>query len=154
MKITGEFSVEAPRAAVFDTLRDARRFASYLDGVSALEQIAEDRYDAVLETKIGFMTFRFDISVEMVRVAPPDAIEAKIEGTPRGMVGRLTAASIAQLVEEGNATRIRYEFDTTLTGRLGSLGQPVVKAKAREMEKQFITRLRAAFAPVTPEESP
>jgi hypothetical protein len=38
-------------------------------------------------------------------------------------------------------------MDTALTGRLGSLGQPVVRAKAKEMERQFVTRLRAAFAP-------
>jgi carbon monoxide dehydrogenase subunit G len=33
-----------------------------------------------------------------------------------------------------------------LTGKLGSLGQPVLKSKAREMEKQFAARLAAAFA--------
>ena len=152
MKITGEFTVEAPRAAVFDTLRDVRCFASCLDGVSALTQTGDDRYDAVFETRVGFMTFRFDMIVKMVRVAAPDAIETKVEGAPQGMVGRLTATSITRLVEEGNATRIRYEIDTALTGRLGSLGQPVVRAKAKEMEKQFVARLRAAFAPVNPEE--
>ena len=152
MKIKGEFTVEAPRAAVFDTLRDARCFASCLDGVSALTQTDDDRYDAVFETRVGFMTFRFDMTVKMVRVAAPDAIEARVEGAPQGMVGRLTATSITRLVEEGNATRIRYEIDTALTGRLGSLGQPVLQAKAKAMEKQFVARLRAAFAPVTPEE--
>jgi len=34
-----------------------------------------------------------------------------------------------------------------LAGRLGSLGQPVLKAKARDMELQFVERLRAAFTP-------
>jgi len=33
-----------------------------------------------------------------------------------------------------------------LTGKLGSMGQPVLKAKAKEMEKQFSARLAAAFA--------
>lgn len=153
MKITGEFTVEAPRVAVFETLRDARSFATYLDGVSELTQIDDDRYEAVLETKVGFMKFRFAVTVKMVRIEAPEAVEARIEGVPKGMVGRLTATSITRLVDDGDATRIRYEMDTALTGRLGSLGQPVVKAKAKEMEKQFVARLRAAFAPATPGES-
>jgi carbon monoxide dehydrogenase subunit G len=152
MKITGEFTVEAPRAAVFDKLRDAPSFASYLDGVSELSQIDADRYEAVLETKVGFMKFCFDVNVRMLRVEAPDIVEARIEGVPKGIVGRLTATSVTRLVEDGDATRVRYEMDTALTGRLGSLGQPVVRAKAKEMEKQFVTRLRAAFAP-TPGES-
>ena len=39
-----------------------------------------------------------------------------------------------------------YEIDAALTGKLGSLGQPVLRVKAKEMEKQFAERLRAAFA--------
>jgi carbon monoxide dehydrogenase subunit G len=34
-----------------------------------------------------------------------------------------------------------YAIDATLTGKLGSMGQPVLKAKAKEMEKQFTARL-------------
>jgi len=33
-----------------------------------------------------------------------------------------------------------------LTGKLGSLGQPVLRAKAKEMERQFAARLAACFA--------
>jgi carbon monoxide dehydrogenase subunit G len=34
-------------------------------------------------------------------------------------------------------------METTLTGKLGSIGQPVLKAKARDMEKQFAKNLQA-----------
>ncbi len=39
-----------------------------------------------------------------------------------------------------------YEVDAALTGKLGSLGQPVLRAKAKEMERRFAERMRAAFA--------
>ena len=35
--------------------------------------------------------------------------------------------------------------------KLGSLGQPVIRAKAKEMERQFAEKLRAAFAERTAE---
>jgi len=82
----------------------------------------------------------------VTRSAPPAQIEAKIEGTPHGIVGRLTAVSRTSLVEQNGATRINYEVDAALTGKLGSIGQPVLRSKARAMERQFSERMRAAFA--------
>jgi uncharacterized protein len=46
---------------------------------------------------------------------------------------------------------VSYEVDAALTGKLGSLGQPVLRAKAKEMERRFTERMRAAFAEPKPE---
>ena len=80
-----------------------------------------------------------------------NTIEAKIEGTPLGVVGRLTATSRTHLTEADGQTVIAYSIDSTLAGKLGSIGQPVLRAKAKDMEKQFAARLRAAFAEGHPE---
>jgi uncharacterized protein len=146
MNFSGELNVQAPRQQVYDALRDARFFASCVEGVRDLEELAPDRYAAVLETKVAYMTFRFKVTVELVRADPPNEIEAKVEGTPLGVVGRLTATSLTRLTEIGDTTQIAYEVDAALTGKLGSLGQPVLRSKAKEMEKKFAAHLRAAFA--------
>ena len=146
MKFTGELSVKAPRAAVYEKVRDARFFASCVDGVKDLTEIAPDQYSAVFETKVAYMKFSFKVTVSVTRADPPNEIEAKVEGTPLGIVGRMTATSVTTLTEVGDETRIAYVVDAALTGKLGSLGQPVLKSKAREMEKQFAARLAAAFA--------
>ncbi|MGH9252980.1 MAG: CoxG family protein [Vicinamibacterales bacterium] len=152
MNVTGEFRVEAPRDAVFDRLADPTFFASCFDGVSGLTDAGDGRYDALFETKVAYMTFRFTMKVEMVRLVRPEIIEARIEGAPTGIVGRLTATSLTRLAEDGAGTRIHYAIDSVLTGRLGSLGQPVLRAKARDMERQLVERLRAAFQVATPAE--
>lgn len=146
MNISGEITVAAPRAAVFDKLKDAPFFASCVEGVKDLHEIDPTHYDAVLETKVAYMTFRFKVTVEITNLAPPDTIEAKIEGAPMGMVGRLTATSRTNLTEAGGQTIVAYSIDSTLAGKLGSIGQPVLRAKAKDMEKKFTERLRAAFA--------
>ena len=76
----------------------------------------------------------------------PFEIEAMIEGKPLGMVGRLTAKSITKLEDAGSDTRVTYSVQSTLAGKLGSIGQPVLRAKAKDMEKKFTERLHAAFA--------
>jgi uncharacterized protein len=145
MKVEGEISVPAPREQVFDRLSDTRFFASCIDGVNDLNEIDASHYSALFVTKIAYMRFNFKVTVEMIKLAPPDEIEAKVEGTPLGIVGRLTANASTQLSERGGGTVIRYAIDATLTGKLGSMGEPVLKAKAKEMEKQFAQRLMAAF---------
>lgn len=145
MKLSGEITVKAPRAKVFDALRDPYFFASCIDGVGDLAQRDGNRYDAVLETKVAYIQLKFKVVVEMTRIDPPNEIEAKVEGVPIGVVGRLAATSLTRLIEDGDLTRIQYEIDASLTGKLGALGQPVMKSKAKDMEKQFVTRLRAAF---------
>ena len=146
MNITSEFTVGAPREAVFKALSDAPFFASCIEGVQDLKQIDATHYDAVLETRIAYMRFKFKVAVEMTKAISPEEIEAKVEGTPLGVVGRLTATATTRLADLGGQTLIRYAIDATLTGKLGSMGQPVLKAKAKEMEKQFTARLAAAFA--------
>ena len=154
MNITGEITVAAPREAVFKALSDAPFFASCIEGVQDLKKIDATHYDAVLETRIAYMRFKFKVAVEMTKAISPEEIEAKVEGTPLGVVGRLTATATTQLADLGGQTLIRYAIDATLTGKLGSMGHPVLKAKAKEMEKQFTARLTAAFASGGPGAAP
>ena len=146
MKLSGDIVIAAPRQAVFDALRDARLFASCVDGVRDLQEIDATHYRAVMETKVAYIKFKFDVAVEVTRVEQPTLIEAKIEGTPHGIVGRLSATSRTTLSEQDEATRVQYEIEAALTGKLGSLGQPVIRSKAKEMERHFVEKLSAAFA--------
>ena len=96
MKFTGELTVKAPRDAVYKAVRDARFFASCVDGVQDLQEIAPDTYAAVFATKVAYMNFKFKVTVQVVRAEEPREIEAKVEGTPLGIVGRLTATSLTR----------------------------------------------------------
>jgi uncharacterized protein len=145
MKVLGQTRVRAPREAVFNALQDAAFFASCIDGVKQLAQIDPAHYNAVFETTIAYMKFRFKLAIEVIREEPPSVLEARVEGTPLGIVGRLTATSLTRLTQEVDETKIEYEIEAALTGKLGSLGQPVLWSKAKELEKQFATRLCAAF---------
>ena len=53
---------------------------------------------------------------------------------------------MTRLAEDNGGTKVSYEIDAALTGKLGSLGQPVLRSKAKEMERMFAERMRAAFA--------
>ena len=153
MNVSGEFTIKAPRAAVFDTIRDPKSFISLVDGIRDLKEIDPTHYEAVFETKIAYLNFKFKVSVEVIKL-DIDEIAAKIEGTPLGVVGRLTATTSTTLTDAGDETKIAYSVDAALAGKLGSMGQPVMRSKAKDLEKQFVSRLRERFAQASPSLSP
>jgi aerobic carbon-monoxide dehydrogenase medium subunit len=149
VKLDGRFRIPAPREEVFARLNDPQFFAYCLDGVSDLNEIDENNYTATLETRIAYINFRFSVSVVLLERIAPERVVARLEGTPLGTVGRLTSTAVANLVEAegGRQTDIVYEMEVALTGKLGSLGQPVMKSKAKDMERGFVRKASAAFAP-------
>jgi carbon monoxide dehydrogenase subunit G len=146
MNVSGEFTINAPRERVFDAIRDPRRFITFIDGVQNLKELDPTHYEATFETKVAYLKFKFAVTVEVTRM-DVEAIEARIEGVPLGIVGRLVATSTTKLIDAGPETKVCYSVESTLAGKLGSIGQPVLRSKAKDMEKQFAARLRAAFEP-------
>ncbi len=145
MNFAGDLILQAPRERVFAALNDVPFFASCIEGVGELEQLEGNRYTGVFETKLAYMRFKFSVTVEIVSATVPAQIETTVEGTPLGIVGRLSARAVTRLVEHGDATQVHYDIDAALTGKLGSLGRPVLNAKAKQMEKQFVDKISAAF---------
>ena len=86
MIISGDIAVKAPRQAVFDALRDARFFASCVEGVRDMAEIDPTHYRAVLDTKVAYMRFKFDVTVEITRIEPPHEIVARLEEIGRAHV--------------------------------------------------------------------
>jgi carbon monoxide dehydrogenase subunit G len=143
MNISGELSIEAPREVVFDRLQDARQFVTLVEGVRDLEEIDATHYSAMFETKVAYIRFKFKVAIEVTQLDRPNQIAAKIEGHPLGLVGRLSATTLTTLSENAGGTQVSYSVDAVITGKLGSIGQPVLRSKAKEMEKQFARNLRA-----------
>ena len=67
------------------------------------------------------------------------------DGGGKDVFVHISAVEKAGLSSLNEGAKVSYEIDAALTGKLGSLGQPVLRAKAKEMERLFTERMRAAF---------
>ena len=67
MNVTGEFTVNAPRDRC--STRYARRssFVRFVDGVQDLKEIDPTHYEAMFETKVAYLKFKFNVTVEVTR---------------------------------------------------------------------------------------
>ena len=145
MILSGAFKVPAARDVVYARLTDAKFFASCVDGVGDLTEVDPTHYTATLETRIAYMKFKFAVKIAFVDMDPPNGMTARAEGEPLGSVGRLTSTARATLSQGPDGTDVAYEIDVALAGKLGSIGQPVLKSKAKDMERSFVKNLLSAF---------
>jgi len=142
----GQVRVAVDRATAFDYVGDPVRLAQCIPGCKDLRELSPGRYSAVLTNEVGFITLSFKVTVEVVKVEPLSAMEAKITGEAIGLVGRVAANAGLQLSEAGpNQTDIRYTASVGLTGKLGGLGEPVFRAKSAAVAREFGANLKAAI---------
>jgi carbon monoxide dehydrogenase subunit G len=146
LQTTGEIIVDVERSVAFAFLHDPERLARCIPGCDDLRQLSPERYAAVLASRVAFMTLRFNVIIDVVRVDPPQAIEAKITGDAIGLAGHVVATASVQLADEGDdRTTIRYVTDIALTGKLGGLGHPVFRATSVRLAREFGDNLKKAL---------
>jgi hypothetical protein len=156
LQTTGEVTVAVDRQTAFAFVQNAERLARCIPGCEQLQEVEPGRrYSAVLSSRVAFITISFKVMIDVVKVDPPNAIDAKITGDAIGLLGHVVANAGVQLSETGDSqTRIRYLTDVNLTGKLGGIGQPVFRATSVQLGREFGANLKAAIEAVGRETRP
>ena len=146
MQTSGEFTVAVPRDRAFAFISDPYRIATCIPGCENLRETGPNRYAATLSNKVGPISVKFEVTVELTKIEAPEAIDATVSGNAPGLGGRLTATAALRLAAVDAAqTRVVYSVDMSLGGRLGGIGQPVFRAKSDELSKKFGANVQAAI---------
>jgi carbon monoxide dehydrogenase subunit G len=142
----GQSTVDVDHQTAFAFVRDPERLARCIPGCQDLREISPTQYAAVLSSQVGFMTLSFKVLIDVLKIDPPHAIQAKVTGDAVGLSGRVAATASLQLSPVGpTQTLIRYDTDVALTGKLGGIGQPVFRSTSAHLAKQFGANLKAAI---------
>ena len=141
---SGEITVAVDRPTAFAIVRDPVRLARCIPGCTELCEVVPDRYTAVLTSRVAFMTLSFKVVIDVAKIEPPATLEAKITGDAVGLSGHVVATARMNLAETADRhTTIRYATEVGLTGKLGSLGQPVLRATSAKLAREFGANLKA-----------
>ncbi len=143
MKISDSLEVEFPIQRVWDLLQDPRRFMGAMPGVQSIEIRDETTFDLTVAQRVGPFRVQFQVTMNLVEVTPPTRLVATGQGKESsGTLLRIPSAvlELEALVED--RTRLSYEIEFSLMGKLGTLGYPMIKHKAGEMSKTFADNLR------------
>ena len=136
MQMTGEQRIAAPRGQVWAALNDPDVLRRCIPGCQSLEKEAGDRLRAVVEVKIGPIGARFNGAVTLSDLDPPNGYTLSGEGQG-GTVGFAKGAAKVRLFDEGGGTRLTYEVEAQIGGRMAQLGGALVDATAKQLAGRF-----------------
>ena len=140
------FEVGAPPAAVWAFMLDPKRVAPCIPGCDALEVVDERTYRLRLTVKVGFLSTSQDLRVEIVETDPPRRLLSAGRGEDGRLGSRVEIRTTLLLSPVGDgATAVAYASDVTVLGRLGSIGDAVMKVKAKELAGAFAQKVKTAL---------
>jgi len=142
LKIAGEYEFDGPRPLVWETLLDPEVLAGVLPGCEKLDLVGQDEYEGALNIKIGPVQGQFMGKVKLENIQPPDSYTMQVDG--RGAPGFVKATGNLTLTDAGEVTRVAYDGDAQVGGRLASVGQRLIESSAKAIIKQSLDGLNQA----------
>ncbi len=143
MKLENRCLVPADIQRTWELLMDIPRAAACVPGMEEVVQQEDGSYRASMRVKVGPMGLTL---AGTLRVLEQDSAKGEarflIEASDRKVGGAVRADLLIQLrSEDGNQTELVLNTDTTFIGRLGELGQPLIRRKANNTMQDFARNL-------------
>ena len=143
MKISDSLEVEFPTQQVWNLVQDPRRSMGAMPGVESVDIRDDTTLDLTVAQRMGPFRVRFQVTMSLEEVTPPTRLVATGRGKESsGTLLRIPSA-VLELEDLGEGkTRLSYEIEFSLMGKLATLGYPMLKHKAGEMSKKSADNLR------------
>jgi len=144
MTMTGEVSLPAARAVVWEMLNDAAVLKSCIPGCQSLEKNGDAGFAAVAKVKIGPVgaTFRGKVALSDIVPAQSYTITGEGEGGIAGFAKGGAKVSLGDAPE--GATLLRYDVEAHVGGKMAQLGARLVDGVAKKLADQFFANFAAA----------
>ena len=148
MKVEIVSVVPASREAIWALVMDIPKAASCIPGLKDITQDGETSYQATLQARVGPMGMNLS---GVITILSQDAESGDahflVEANDRRVGGGVkTNMSMKITAKSPTETELEIVADTTFMGRLGELGQPLIRRKARNTLEDFSKNLRKLLA--------
>ena len=148
MKIEIVSTVLASREDTWAVVMDIPKAASCIPGIKEITPDGENRYQATLQARVGPMGMNLSGTIT---VLSQDAVSGKaeflVEANDRRVGGGVkTNMTMKVNAKTSNESEVEIMADTTFMGRLGELGQPIIRRKARNTLEDFTKNLGKLLA--------
>ena len=139
MQLNETRTLAALPAAVYQALNDPDVLAACIPGCESLERVSENAFKARLKLSIGPINTVFDGEVALSDLVPPSRYT--ISGQAKSPVGFARGGAQVTLSEHEGGTRMEYQVDAQISGKLAQLGARLIDATAKKLAGEFFSRL-------------
>ena len=139
MKQVGDYKILAHREAVWEALNDPDILCSCIPGCESVEKMDETHFDISLKAKVGPVNAKMQVQVELTDLVPPESYIIR-GGAKGGAAGFAKGAASVKLIEEEGGTRLFYEVDANVGGKLAQVGSRLIDGAARKIADGFFSK--------------
>ncbi len=156
MEINGSHLIPASREAVWQALNDPDVLRDCIPGCQELTMETPTDLAAKVGLKIGPVKATFTGEVRLENLNPPESYTIVGEGKG-GIAGFAKGEAKVRLTEEGTGTRLDYDVDAKVGGKIAQLGGRLIDSTAKKLAGQFFDAFSARLSdnrPVTGHATP
>jgi len=143
MVIEGSFTVDAPIEKLFDFMLKPESIMTCIPGTESVRVIDENSYECVVKQKVGIITAKLKFVNRMTKIEKPTHLEIEGEGEDVTKLGHFKNKTFVDLKEVSPGTvEVSYKSDVGIVGKLAMFGDRIMRAKAKDVEKDFTKNLK------------
>lgn len=149
MKMVGEQIIAAPRERVWAALNDPEVLRQAIPGCQEMTKHSPTQFEAKVVAKVGPVKANFAGNVMLSDLNPPESYVISGEGKG-GAAGFAKGGASVRLDEQDGATRLTYDVDAQVGGKLAQIGSRLIDSTARKMADDFFSRFASIVAGAEP----
>ncbi|SEK74845.1 hypothetical protein SAMN05444413_103155 [Roseivivax marinus] len=155
MQMSDSREIEAPRETVWAAILNPDVLKECVPGCTELTGTPDEGFEATVVQKVGPVKATFKGQVTVSDRVEPEKVTLSGEGKG-GAAGFAKGDANVRLEEiEPGRTRLHYDVEAKVGGKLAQLGSRVIDGFAKKMADQFFTRLQEAIeGPAEESEAP
>jgi carbon monoxide dehydrogenase subunit G len=154
LKITGSYTIDAPREQVWAALNDMEVLARIVPGCERLVQTGENEYEGTVKIGIQSIKGSYSGKIRLEDIQPPH--HYKLVAAGRSSNGVVDASGSVDLSEQDGKTVLKYGGDAQIGGTLASVGQRLIEGASKQMINQslkaLVEQINVRNAPPAPAE--
>ncbi|MFA9430356.1 carbon monoxide dehydrogenase subunit G [Egicoccus sp. AB-alg2] len=136
MKVSGTYTLAAPRQQVWEALQDPSVLARTIPGCEALEVTGDDAYAATVTAGVASVKGTYQGQVQLRDKQVPSSYRLQAEGA--GAPGTIRADALIRLEDhDGDRTRVTFDADAVIGGMIGGVGQRMLAGVAKKTAGEF-----------------
>jgi len=153
LKITGSYTIDAPRDQVWAALNDMEVLARIVPGCERLVQTGENEYEGTVKIGIQSIKGSYSGKIRLEDIQPPH--HYKLVASGRSSNGVVDGSGTVDLAEQDGKTVLTYGGDAQIGGTLASVGQRLIEGASKQMINQslkaLVEQINARNAPAKPD---
>ena len=138
MKLSDEVIIPVPRQTVWEALNDPEVLLQCIPGCEEITKTSDTNMEARVTIKMGPVKATFKGAVTLSDIDAPNGY--RISGEGKSMMGGATGGANIRLEDVPEGTKLIYDVDAQVTGKIASLAQRFIEPTARQLSGQFFEK--------------